>query len=46
VVDALVKLGQLAAALGGRLTELDVNPLLVGYAGEGAVAADARAVVS
>ena len=46
VVDALVKLGQLAAALEGRLLELDVNPLLVGREGEGAVAADARAVLS
>jgi acyl-CoA synthetase (NDP forming) len=46
VVDALVKLGQLAAALDGRLLELDINPLLVGREGEGAIAADARAVVS
>jgi acyl-CoA synthetase (NDP forming) len=46
IVDALVKLGQLAAALDGRLLELDVNPLLVGHEGEGAVAADARAVLA
>jgi acetyl-CoA synthetase (ADP-forming) len=46
VVDALVKLGQLAAALEGRLLELDVNPLLVGREGDGVVAADARAVLS
>jgi succinyl-CoA synthetase beta subunit len=46
VVDALVKLGQLAAALDGRLLELDVNPLLVGREGEGAVVADARAVLA
>jgi acyl-CoA synthetase (NDP forming) len=46
VVDALVKLGGLATALEGRLLELDVNPLLVGREGEGAVAADARAVLS
>jgi acetyl-CoA synthetase (ADP-forming) len=46
VVDALVKLGQLAAALDERLLELDVNPLLVGHEGEGAIAADARAVAS
>ena len=46
VVDALVKLGELAAALEGRLLELDVNPLLVGPEGEGAVAADARAVLA
>jgi acetyl-CoA synthetase (ADP-forming) len=46
VVDALVKLGQLAATLDGRLVELDVNPLLVLHEGEGAIAADARAVVA
>jgi len=44
VVDALVKLGDLAAALGDRLVELDVNPLIVGR--EGAIAADARAVTA
>jgi len=41
-----VTLGQLAAALDGRLLELDINPLLVGRESEGAIAADARAVVS
>jgi acetyl-CoA synthetase (ADP-forming) len=46
VVDALVKVGQLAAALEGRLLELDINPLLVGREGEGAVVADARAVLA
>jgi acyl-CoA synthetase (NDP forming) len=46
VVDALVRLGQLAAAPEGRLLELDVNPLLVGREGEGAVVADARAVLA
>ena len=46
VVDALVKIGQLAAALDGRLLELDINPLLVGREGDGAVAADARAVIA
>lgn len=45
-VDALVRVGRLAAALDGRLLELDVNPLLVGAEGEGAVAADARAVLA
>ena len=44
-IDALVKLSRLGAALGDRLAELDVNPLLVGRAGEGAVALDARAVI-
>ena len=46
VVDALVKIGRLAAALDGRLLELDINPLLVGREGAGAVAADARAVLA
>ena len=46
VIDALVKLGQLASALEGRLLELDINPLLVRRTGEGAVAADARAVIA
>jgi acyl-CoA synthetase (NDP forming) len=46
VVDALVRLGQLAGALNGRLLELDVNPLLVCRDGAGAVAADARAVIA
>lgn len=44
VVDTLVKVGQLAAALDDRLLELDINPLLV--LREGAVAADARAVLA
>src|SRR5215472_13354794 len=46
VVDALVKVGQLTASLDGRLLELDINPLLVRRHGEGAVAADARAVIA
>ncbi|HEV2546762.1 MAG TPA: acetate--CoA ligase family protein [Stellaceae bacterium] len=46
VIDALVKLGHLASALHGRLLELDINPLLVCRKGEGAVAADARAVIA
>ena len=46
VVDALVKIGQLAVALGDRLVELDVNPLIVGREGRGAIVADARAVLS
>ncbi|MGD9942586.1 MAG: acetate--CoA ligase family protein [Burkholderiaceae bacterium] len=43
IADALYRLGLLAAALGPRLRELDVNPLLV--AGGTIVAADARAVL-
>jgi acetyl-CoA synthetase (ADP-forming) len=46
VIDALVKLSRLGAALGDRLAELDVNPLLVGRAGDGAIAVDARAVIA
>src|SRR3954464_12956284 len=37
-------LGQLAAALGERLLELDINPLLVRERGRGVTAVDARAV--
>lgn len=46
VIETLVKIGDLAAALGGRLAELDINPLLLGREGHGAIAADARAVIS
>jgi acetyl-CoA synthetase (ADP-forming) len=46
VIDALVRLGALAHALGERLTELDINPLIVRRAGQGAVAVDARAVIA
>ena len=43
--EAASRVSQLAAALGGRLIELDVNPLIVGAAGAGAVAVDARATL-
>jgi acetyl-CoA synthetase (ADP-forming) len=43
-VDALVGLSHLAAALGPRLLELDINPLLV--RAHGAVALDARAALA
>ena len=46
VIDTLVKVGELAAALGERLVELDINPLFVKPRGMGVVAADARAVIS
>lgn len=39
---ALVALGDLAAALGPELAELDINPLIVGREGEGSLAADVR----
>lgn len=41
--DALVRLSWLAADLGERLVELDLNPLLLRAAGAGAVAVDGRA---
>jgi acetyl-CoA synthetase (ADP-forming) len=40
-VDAIVAVGQLAAALGPRLAELDINPLILRT--DGAVAVDIRA---
>lgn len=46
VVDTLVKVGALAASLGPRLVELDINPLMVRRKGEGAIAVDARAVIA
>jgi len=50
VVETLIKLSELAAGLatgpGGRLTELDINPLIVKPQGEGVVAVDARAVIT
>ena len=45
IVDALVRISWLAADLGGRLVDLEVNPLIVARAGAGAVAVDARASV-
>jgi acetyl-CoA synthetase (ADP-forming) len=44
-VKALVRLSWLAADLGPRLAELDLNPLLLRAAGEGAIAVDARATL-
>jgi acetyl-CoA synthetase (ADP-forming) len=44
IADVLVKLGALAAASGGRIRELDINPLFV--AGDKVVAADARATLA
>jgi len=45
LLDTIVAVGQLAAALGPLLPELDINPLLVREAGNGVVALDARGVV-
>ena len=45
LVDVLVRTSWLAATLGSRLAELDINPLLVKAAGQGAIALDARATL-
>ncbi len=44
-VDALVRLSWLAADLGERLVEMDLNPILLRAAGEGCIAVDARATL-
>jgi len=46
--DAVVGglLGSLAADLGERLVDLEVNPLIVRRDGEGAVAVDARGTLA
>ena len=44
IADVLVRLGSLAASSGGRVRELDINPLFV--AGDRIVAADARATLA
>ena len=46
LVNVMVRVGWLAATLGPRLGELDINPLLVRNAGDGAVALDARATLA
>jgi acyl-CoA synthetase (NDP forming) len=46
LADTIAKLSALAAALGPRLTELDINPLLVHEAGTGVIALDARATLA
>ena len=43
VADAIVRLSWLAADLGPRLVDLEINPILVRADGEGAVAVDGRA---
>lgn len=44
--DAVVRLSWLAADLGLRLVDLEVNPLIVRGAGEGAVAVDGRGTLA
>ncbi len=46
LADSIAKLSSLAAALGPRLTELDINPLLVRHTGAGVIALDARATLA
>ena len=45
VADALARVSWLAADLGARLVDLELNPLIVRRAGEGAVAVDGRATL-
>ena len=45
VADVIVRVGWLAHDLQGQLRELDINPLIVRGAGEGAVAVDGRALI-
>ncbi|WP_158291919.1 acetate--CoA ligase family protein [Paracraurococcus ruber] len=44
--EALVRLSWLAADLGERLVELDLNPILLRAAGEGCIAVDGRATLA
>ena len=44
IADVLVRLGELAAATGSRVQELDINPLFI--AGDRIAAADARATLT
>ena len=46
LTDVLVKVSQMAVHLEGRLSELDINPLMVLPEGQGVVAADALAVAA
>jgi len=46
IVDALVRLSWLAADLGPRLIDLEVNPLIARRAGGGAVAVDGRGTLA
>ena len=46
IADALVRLSWLAADLGPRLVDLEVNPLIVKKRGEGAIAVDGRGSIA
>ena len=43
---AAARISRLAAAMGERLVELDVNPLIVGPRGDGVIAVDGRATLT
>ncbi|HUI16147.1 MAG TPA: acetate--CoA ligase family protein [Alphaproteobacteria bacterium] len=43
--DVVVRMGWLAADLGARLVDAEINPLILRRAGEGAVAVDVRATI-
>ena len=45
LVDTIIRAGTLAAGLGSRLAALDLNPVMVGAAGAGAIVVDARIVL-
>jgi acetyl-CoA synthetase (ADP-forming) len=42
LIDAVVRVSWIAADLGHRLVDIEINPLIVRRAGEGAIAVDAR----
>lgn len=46
LAEAVARVSELAAALGPRLAELDINPLLVRERGQGAIALDGRATLA
>jgi acetyl-CoA synthetase (ADP-forming) len=46
LVEAIVRVGWMAATLGSRLAELDINPLLVNVQGQGVIALDGRATLA
>ncbi len=46
VCDTVVKMSWLAADLGGRLLDLEINPLIVHAKGDGAVAVDVRGTLA
>jgi len=46
LVSIMMQLSRMAVELGGRIVELDINPLILYPEGEGAVAADALIVLT